>query len=262
NIGLRAVFVAFAIESVAAVLIGLTIANSRSQRRAVVEPQTQAAGPSRFDPREWVRTLRGLILQIKPELRTTYALLVYATFAGFLFRQGMQGLLPIFADEELGLSSTQIGVLFSFAGVIVLALTYPAGLVIDKIGRKWATVPSTTLPGIAFLLLPFADSFLVLIPLVAAMGVANGLSLGSLATSTYDVVPAEVRGRLQAVRRTIADTAAIGAPAIGGLLANAYGPAVPFVVYAPIILLAGVLLMLFGKETIPKRMPQPETTSS
>jgi MFS family permease len=260
TIGLRAVFVAFAIESVAAVLIGLTIANSRAQHRAVAEPRTPGA-PSRLDPREWVRTLRWLILQIRPELRTTYALLVYATFAGFLFRQGMQGLLPIFADEELGLSPTQIGLLFSFAGVIVLALTYPAGLVIDKIGRKWATVPSTTLPGLAFLLLPFADSFVILIPLVAAMGVANGLSLGSLATSTYDVVPQEVRGRLQAFRRTIADTAAIGAPAIGGLLAHAYGPAVPFVVYAPIILLAGILLMLFGKETIPKRMPQPETVN-
>ncbi len=261
TIGLRAVFVAFAVESAAAVLIGLTIANSRTQRRASVGPKAEAEGPTRWDPREWVRTLRSLVLQIRPELRTTYALLVYATFAGFLFRQGMQGLLPIFADEELGLSSTQIGLLFSFAGVIVIALTLPAGLVIDKIGRKWATVPSTMLPGLAFLMLPLADSFLVLIPLVAVMGVANGLSLGSLATSTYDVVPEAARGRLQAVRRTIADTAAIGAPAIGGLLADAYGPAVPFVVFAPIILLAGLLLMFFGKETIPKRMPQPETTS-
>jgi MFS family permease len=260
TIGLRAVFLAFAIESTAAVLIGLTIANSRSQRRAAVEPKAQPPGLTRWDPREWIRTLHSLILRIQPELRTTYALLVYATFAGFLFRQGMQGLLPIFADEKLGLSSTQIGLLFSFAGVIVIALTLPTGLVIDKIGRKWATVPSTMLPGLAFLLLPFAESFLVLIPLVAVMGVANGLSLGSLATSTYDVVPPEVRGRLQAVRRTIADTAAIGAPAIGGLLANAYGPAVPFVVYAPFILLAGLLLMLFGKETISKRADQSETT--
>lgn len=261
TIGLRAVFIAFAVESAAAVLIGLTIANSRSQRPARAEPLEQAAAPNRWDPRGWYPTLRSLILRIRPDLRVTYATLVFATFAGFLFRQGMQGLLPIFADEELGLSSTQIGLLFSFAGVIVIALTLPAGLVIDKIGRKWATVPSTMLPGFAFLLLPFADSFLVLIPLVAIMGVANGLSLGSLATSTYDVVPAEVRGRLQAVRRTIADTAAIGAPAVGGFLADAYGPAVPFVVFAPIILLAAVLLMVFAKETIPKRMPQPDAAS-
>lgn len=256
TIGLRTVFVAFAIESGAAVLIGLTIANSRAPRPGSIKSNADIVGLRRFDPRQWAWTLRSLILQIKPELRTTYALLVYATFAGFLFRQGMQGLLPIFADEELGLSSTQIGLLFSFAGVIVISLTLPAGLVIDKIGRKWATVPSTMLPGLAFLMLPFTDSFIILIPLVAVMGVANGLSLGSLATSTYDVVPEEVRGRLQAVRRTIADTAAIGAPALGGLLANAYGPAVPFVVYAPVILFAAILLMLFGKETIPKRMPQ------
>jgi len=261
TIGLRAVFIAFAIESSAAVLIGLTIANSRPQARVKVDPQAKGIADRRRDPREWVRMLRSLILRIRPDLRITYALLVYATFAGFLFRQGFQALLPVFADEELGLSSSQIGLLFSFAGVIVIALAYPAGLIIDKVGRKWATVPSTTLPGVAFLLIPFADSFIVLIPLIAAMAVANGLSLGSLATSTYDVVPYEVRGRLQAIRRTIADTGAIGAPALGGLLAYAYGPTVPFVVFAPFILLAGILLMFFGKETIPKRMSQPETAT-
>lgn len=261
TIGLRAVFIAFAIESTAAVIIGFTIANSRPQPGAKAEKATEFVAARRQNPLEWLRMLRSLILRIRPDLRTTYALLVYATFAGFLFRQGMQALLPVFADEKLGLSSSQIGLLFTFAGVIVIALAYPAGLIIDKVGRKWATVPSTTVPGIAFFLIPFADSFVVLIPLVGVMAVANGLSLGSLATSTYDVVPADVRGRLQAVRRTIADTGAIGAPAVGGLLAYAYGPTVPFVVFAPFILLAGVLLMLFGKETIPKRMRQPENAS-
>jgi len=57
---------------------------------------------------------------------------------------------------------------------------------------------------------------------------------------------------LQALRRTIADIGAIGAPGLGGLLTDAYGPATPFVVYAPVILLAGLMLALFAKETLVK----------
>ncbi|MDA0799629.1 MAG: MFS transporter [Chloroflexi bacterium] len=253
-IGLRVVFVAIAVESVAAVALGTMVANSRRQARVAVEA-SGAPAPTKTSrsPVGWARSIKGLVMEINPGFRTTYITLVFATFAGFLFRNGYQSLLPVFADQELGLSSTEIGALFSFAGIIVLLLTLPAGFIIDKVGRKWATVPSTALPGIAFLLVPFAHSFLFMVPLVIMMGVANGLSLGSLATSTYDVIPAAARGRLQALRRAIADVGGIGAPALGGLLTNLYGPTVPFVVYAPILLLAGLALVFGAKETLVKK---------
>jgi MFS family permease len=253
-IGLRAVFVAFAMESGAAVIIGMFVANSRRHAPVVAVAAVTEAVQARTGrpPMTWWISLKGLVLQIKPELRVTYATLVFATFAGFLFRQGYQSLLPVFADQELGLSAFRIGILFSLAGFLVLALTLPAGFIIDKVGRKWATVPSTALPGFAFLLIPFANTFWILAVLVAIMGVANGLSLGSLATSTYDVVPAAARGRLQALRRTIADVGAIGGPALGGFLFEVYGPSVPFVAFAPVLLLAGLALAFFGKETLVK----------
>jgi MFS family permease len=272
SMGLQVVFIAIAVESAAAVALGMLVANSRRQARAAVQasgelPLTKT-NRSTFSLTQsirvivdWPRSIKGLVMEINPGMRTTYATLVFATFAGFLFRNGYQSLLPVFADEELGLSSTEIGALFSFAGIIVLLLTLPAGLIIDKIGRKWATVPSTALPGIAFLLVPFAHSFVFMVPLVIMMGVANGLSLGSLATSTYDVIPASARGRLQALRRTIADVGGIGAPALGGLLTNLYGPTVPFVVYAPILLLAGLALAIGAKETLIKNNTPPSAES-
>jgi MFS family permease len=256
TVGLRVVFVAIAVESVAAVALGTLVANSRRHTPARPTQATPGAPPAlkqRQSPVGWAKSIKGLVLQISPGLRVSYVTFVFATFAGFLFRNGYQSLLPVFADQELGLSSTEIGALFSFAGIIVLLLTLPAGFIIDKLGRKWATVPSTALPGIAFLLIPFAHSFTFMVPLVIIMGVANGLSLGSLATSTYDVVPEAVRGRLQALRRTIADVGGIGAPALGGLLTNAYGATVPFVVYAPVLLLAGIALAFGAKETLIKK---------
>jgi MFS family permease len=94
------------------------------------------------------------------------------------------------------------------------------------------------------------SNFTHLAVLLGIVGVAQGLSLGSLATSTYDVVPAHTRGRLQAVRRTIAELGSSAAPLLGGYLANAVNPGVPFLVYAPLLLLSATLLAIVGKETL------------
>jgi MFS family permease len=74
--------------------------------------------------------------------------------------------------------------------------------------------------------------------------------LGSLATSTYDVVPASARGRLQALRRTVAEIGGVGAPLFGGILADHFNPGVPFLVYAPLLVLAAVLLAVVARETL------------
>ena len=131
---------------------------------------------------------------------------------------------------------------------------------LDKLGRKWATVPSTFLPGIAFLLMPFADTYTHLVVLVGAMAVFNGLSLGSLAASTYDVAPDHVRGRLQAFRRTTAEVGGVGAPLLGGVLFDTVGPTAPFLVYAPVLLIAGLLLAFATRETLVKH-PRPDSLS-
>jgi MFS family permease len=102
------------------------------------------------------------------------------------------------------------------------------------------------------LLIPLTGSFIQLAVLTAVAGLAQGFSLGSMATSTYDVVPAHVRGRLQALRRTIAELGSGVAPLIGGYLANSFNPGVPFWFYAPLLLLSAVLLATVVRETLEK----------
>jgi MFS family permease len=162
----------------------------------------------------------------------------------------VQSMLPLFAAYYLHLAPTQIGILFTVSGIIVFLMILPAGYLMDRVGRKWCTVPSTAIPGLVFLLIPMTDSFTQLAVLVGITGVAQGLSLGSLATSTYDVVPAHARGRLQALRRTIAELGSGVAPLIGGYLANVFHPGVPFLLYAPLLILSAALLALVGKETL------------
>jgi MFS family permease len=200
--------------------------------------------------RERWRGLLALFMEIRPDLRSTYSLLVVATMVSQSQRIIVQSMLPLYAGAYLQLSPSQVGMLFSISGAFVFAMIIPAGFLMDRVGRKWCTVPSTGLPALVFLLVPLTDGFTELAVLLGIAGFAQGLSLGSLATSTYDVVPAHVRGRLQAVRRTIAELGSGVAPLIGGYLANTYNPGVPFLVYAPLLVIAAALLAVFGKETL------------
>jgi MFS family permease len=194
----------------------------------------------------------GKLSQVRPEYRATYLVLVFTTFSMMIYRTALQGLLPLLVVTQLGFSTTHVGTLFGLSGLFVLAMIVPAGIITDKIGRKVATVPSTALPGLAFLALPFVDSMLGLSILAAAIGAANGLSLGSVATTTYDVVPQASRGQLQALRRTVGEVGGTLGPLLGGLIVDAYSPATAFLFYAPFMLLAAALLAFVARETLVK----------
>jgi MFS family permease len=217
-----------------------------------------AAEKPKDKPRGWslatiaarLRAIKQLYREIQPQLRPTYCAIVFATLVNQSQRVLVQSMLPLYAAYYLDLAPTQIGMLFTVSGVIVFAMIIPAGFLMDRVGRKWCTVPSTAIPGIIFLLIPMTGSFTQLAVLIGVAGLAQGLSLGSLATSTYDVVPSHVRGRLQALRRTIAELGSGVAPLLGGYLANTYNPGVPFWVYAPLLLLSAILLAVVGKETL------------
>ncbi len=197
-----------------------------------------------------LRSIKELFYEIRPGLRATYVVLVLATFTSFAHRVTTQSIIPVFASEILHMTPKEIGMLFTISGLSVFVMILPAGFVIDKVGRKWATVPSTGIPAIAFLLIPFADSFLQLAVLLSFLGISNGLSLGSLATSTFDVVPVHARGRLQALRRTLAEIGGVSAPLIGGFLADRFNPGVPFLAYAPLLVIAALLLAWVARETL------------
>jgi MFS family permease len=249
SIGFRAVFVAYGVCAALSVFIGLSVQNATSTYASQPGLNSIKSWGLQAVP-GWLHSLRDLFQQIQPNLRATYAVLVFATFTSFVHRVTTQSMLPLYASSQLGLTPKEVGLLFTISGFSVFAMILPAGFMIDKVGRKWATVPSTGIPALAFLFIPFSGSFLQLAVLISFLGVSNGLSLGSLATSTYDVVPPSARGRLQAARRTMAEIGSVSAPLLGGFLADSFGPGVPFLAYAPLLVLSSVLLAAVGRETL------------
>jgi MFS transporter, ACDE family, multidrug resistance protein len=245
----RAVFVSYGVSALLSVFLGFAGPNSVAISLARGNPdRATRLGLAALQRR--LKSFVGLFKEIRPDLRSTYLALVLATLVNQSQRIIIQSMLPLYAGYYLHLSPTQIGLLFSISGVVVFAMIIPAGFVMDRIGRKWCTVPSTALPALAFVLIPITNNFTELAILVGFAAIAQGLALGSVATSTYDVVPAHVRGRLQAARRTVAELGSGLAPLLGGYLANTFNPGVPFLVYAPLLVFSATLLAVVGKETL------------
>jgi MFS family permease len=245
----KAAFLGYAIASAMSVPLGFIVPNFAVPSSAAIPPLA-AKGWHFAAIQRRLRGVKDLYREIRPELRPTYCAITFATLVNQSQRVIVQSMLPLYAGYYLQLPPTQVGMLFTISGVIVFVMIIPAGFLMDRVGRKWCTVPSTGIPGLLFLLIPMTNSFTQLAILVGITGITQGLSLGSLATSTYDVVPAHARGRLQALRRTIAELGSSVAPMIGGYLANAYNPGLPFLVYAPLLLLSATLLAVVGKETL------------
>lgn len=247
--GFQAAFLGYAAAAGLSVATGFAVPDVRAPH---------VPEKSKHGPRGWgipaqlsrLRGIRDLYREIQPNLRSTYCAIVFGTLVNQSQRIIVQSMLPLYAAYYLQLTPTQVGTLFTISGVIVFTMIIPAGFLMDRVGRKWCTVPSTGIPALVFLLIPFTGNFTQLAVLAGIVGLAQGLSLGSLATSTYDVVPAHARGRLQALRRTIAELGSGAAPLIGGYLANLYNPGVPFLIYAPLLLLSAILLAAVGKETL------------
>ncbi|HEX9454796.1 MAG TPA: MFS transporter [Candidatus Binatia bacterium] len=247
----KAAFVGYSVATAIAVLFGFLGPDSLVRPHAVKD----ADAPLGWSLLAWAQRTRAvaqLYREIHPELRPTYCAIVFATMVNQSQRVIVQSMLPLYAALFLHLTPREVGMLFSISGVIIFVMIIPAGFLMDRVGRKWCTVPSTAIPALVFLLIPLTTNFSQLAVLTGIAGLAQGLSLGSLATSTYDVVPSHVRGRLQALRRTIAEAGSSIAPLIGGYLANVYNPGAPFWLYAPLLILSATLLALVGKETLQK----------
>ena len=251
TIDFRAVFLGWLVA--AALVLALSLL-APVGKRPFRRPGVSGPDPNLpfWSPRR-ITVLPALIREIEPGLRKTYMVLVFATFTMMLYRMVLQSMLPLYVVTYRGFSASELGFLMTAQGIMVLLMVIPAGFVTDKVGRKWATVPSTGIPAIAFLLMPFADSLLEITCLLALLGLASGLSLGSVATSTYDVIPVHARGRLQAGRRTTAEVGGVTGPLVGGRIAQVADPGVPFVAAAPVLVIAALLLAFVAKETLNRK---------
>jgi MFS family permease len=151
-------------------------------------------------------------------------------------RGARQTVIPLWG-EHLGLDASTVSLIFGLAGGVDMLLFYPAGKVMDHLGRLWIGVPSMLLMGLSMVLLPFTHTVAGVCVVAALMGLGNGMSSGILMTLGSDVSPAQGRAQFLGVWRVLQDSgsalgplvvsagAALGSIAVGIWATGALGAA-------------------------------------
>lgn len=240
--GFRAVFWIYAALAVFTFLVSLTIKET-AKETATYRPVMRAL----FEI--------GGLKEIEPHLRATYIVVVFGTFTATMRMTLRQSILPLLMVIQLGLGTANVGTVFALIGIVEFLMVAPTGIFSDKLGRKAVVVPSAVLALIAFTLYPFGITFFDLAAISILGAIATGLAMGSMTTYTYDVVPAHARGRLQTLRRSIADIGGILGPVVGGYILDTYRPSVAFLCFVPLQLAATLLLIFVAKETLRRDSP-------
>ncbi|WP_325097470.1 MFS transporter [Nocardia gipuzkoensis] len=153
------------------------------------------------------------------EHRRTLGTLGLAALLVGAARAARLALLPLWA-ASIGLSASATSLVFGVAGAMDVLMSYPAGVWLDRYGRRATGVPSMILFALGFGALPFTSSVLGLGCAAVLLGLANGMSNGLIMTVGADVAPDGQRAEFLGAWRLTHDIGMFAGPvAVGAISA-------------------------------------------
>ncbi|MFF2088166.1 MFS transporter [Nocardia sp. NPDC058176] len=134
-------------------------------------------------------------------------------------RAARQSLLPLWA-VHVGADAATTSIIFGIAGAVDVLMSYPAGIWLDRYGRRAIGVPAMILFAAGYAALPFAGSVAGLTAVAVLLGFANGLSNGVIMTVGADVAPPGQRAEFLGAWRLTHDIGMFAGPiAVGAISA-------------------------------------------
>lgn len=178
-------------------------------------PQISTGGrPERWSPyRTWS------ILRDNARIFSTAGVAIVALQ---LMRTARQALIPLVAASA-GLSVARIGLVLGSMFFVEVLLVVPAGILMDRLGRKATAIPCMVLLASGLAILPFVDGLPLLYVAVVVSGLGNGLGSGINMTLSADFSPRENPGEFIGVWRLVVDTGTMAGPFIVGLFSERLG---------------------------------------
>jgi len=177
-----------------------------------------------------------------------------------MIRSGRSTIIPLYAADVIGLDVQLIGLVVSISSAVDMLFFYPAGLIMDRLGRKWAVVPSFAIQALGMSLVPLTGSFAGILFAASLIGFGNGFSSGSMMTLGADLAPETARGEFLSIWRLIGDVGSSGGPLAVGAIADAVALPTAALLMACAGLLASATFGFFVPETLQK--PRAEASPS
>jgi len=157
---------------------------------------------------------------LRPSLRSM-AVLAFLTYGIFFTRIGANWvLLPLIAQQKLGMSLTGIGVVLTVGALANLLVLPAADKVAKRFGRLSAIVVSTVMTLAGLFLLGDASGVVLAWLGAILLGLATGLAAPILSAYAIDAAPEGGTGAALGMLRTVIDLAIITGPAVIGAIVD------------------------------------------
>ncbi|MCH7655427.1 MAG: MFS transporter [Chloroflexi bacterium] len=239
--GLQAVFL---LNGITKVIIVLTVLFMVKETRP--EPVEQAPAGRQGRGTFSLRPFRD---------RAFVALAIGAAGAAVAQAGVMQTLIPSHARLSLDADATAVGFLISAGALAAFLTAFPAGVLMDRFGRKVMLVPALALLGVASFLMGVGDVYALLVLVVVVQGVGGAASMTGTHAYAMDLAPADSRGSFLGLVTAAQSVGAIGGPALAGALYHFVSPLAAFVAIGVILMVSAALMAALGRETAgPRRV--------
>lgn len=172
-----------------------------------------------------------------------------AQIFGQMIRAGRQIVIPLFAAYAIGLDPAAVGQIVSASSLIDVMLFFPAGVIMDRFGRKAASVPSFSILSLGMALVPLTHSYWTLLAAGLLIGLGNGIGAGTMMTLGADLAPTGRTGEFLGIWRLIGDSGQAIAPLAVGAVADAIGITLTAGATAGMGVIAAGTMALFVRET-------------
>lgn len=159
--------------------------------------------------------------------------------------------LPIYLAKTARFNIEQIGIIQGTFTTVWAFLMPLSGKISDIVGRKIPCITGLLLNGTFLLLIPWVQSFSLVLAFIILAGIGVGLYYPVLPAFSADVVRPELKGSALGLYRSLRDAGYFTGPLILGLIADTYNIELTFfTVFYLLIICAGIILIAV-KETRP-----------
>ena len=238
NFGLSAPFAAYAVAGFGAALLAWFAVPETRGARATDGSRRKAPATA------FTQQLRVMLAQIGFRLIGMVALMNAVVRTGALF-----SIVPLIASAKLGLSATQIGFGFAVGSIAGLLVVYPAGVMVDRYGRKPVIVPATIAAGVSMGLFCIAPTYAWFIFANIVWG--SAISIGGAAPAAYaaDCAPPGMNATAMSTYRMLGDFGYVVGPILLGMLADGAGAQTAVVVAAAGLIITALLFARWAPES-------------
>jgi MFS family permease len=208
--------------------------------------------------KEQSRSTRPRSFRIGETLRQNWRVLLSAgsgQFCAQAVRAGRNVIIPLYGADVIGLDIREVGLILSLASFVDMSMFYPAGIIMDRKGRKFAMVPCFAIQAVGMALIPSSDGFWGLLAATTLIGFGNGIGSGTMMTLGADLAPKESMGEFLGLWRLVGDGGHAGSPLIVGALSDFAGLTPATYVIAMIGLMSSAIFAIGVPETLRGRPP-------